>query len=387
MQKKRSVLVMLGWNDPAVLRAIGRFARDTGWHIESRIFYTEQVPNGWRGDGMLVSSGTREDVRRFICRQAPFQPTVVIGGNSLGFTAPSVQGDDREAGRLAARHFLERNHRHFAWFNAMSGQVADDRRDGFLEELAAAGHACSLLEYRADAASPYDWSRRRRWLAQRLGKLPRPLALFSLDDQLAQEAIEVCVEQGWQIPAEISVMGVGNLPLACECSFVPISSVDVREEEVALRAAQLLESLMSGGASPKNPVVLPPRGVVVRQSSDTLAVRGEILPRAIAFMQANLGRPIGVEAIAEAVGVSRRLLYQLCQAELSRSPARILEDFRLEQACRQLRETKESIPDIAAACGFGTRRTFDRSFLRLKKLSPSAWRRQRGAGFGDGPSS
>jgi LacI family transcriptional regulator len=380
MQKKRSGLVMLGWNDPAVLRVIARFARDTGWHIESRIFYTEQVPEGWRGDGMLVSSGTREDVRRFICRQAPRQPTVVIGGNSLGFAAPSVQGDDREAGRLAARHFIERNHRHFAWFSPLAGRVVDDRREGFCEELAKAGFPCSLLEYRSASASPHDWSRRRRWLARHLGKLPRPLALFALDDQLAQEAIEVCVEQGWQIPTEISIMGVGNLPLACECSFVPISSIDVREEEVALRAAQLLEALMSGAPAPAAPIVLPPRGIVVRQSSDTLAVRGDALQQAIRFMQANLARPIGVEAIAEAAGISRRLLYDLFQAELARSPARLLEEFRLEHACRQLRETKDDIPAIAKASGFGTRRTFDRSFLRLKNLSPAAWRRQHAIG-------
>jgi DNA-binding LacI/PurR family transcriptional regulator len=70
--------------------------------------------------------------------------------------------------------------------------------------------------------------------------------LFALDDTLASEAIEVCREQGWEVPGEISVIGAGNLEIACECSHIPISSVDTREAEVACRAAETLEQMMGG---------------------------------------------------------------------------------------------------------------------------------------------
>ena len=57
-------------------------------------------------------------------------------------------------------------------------------------------------------------------------------------------------------------MGTGNIEIACECSHVPISSVDLAEEEIALKAAQVLDRLMRGRTQPQRPIVIAPRGVV-----------------------------------------------------------------------------------------------------------------------------
>lgn len=371
--KKPNILILLGWNDPAVFRAFGRYAREAGWHIESRLFYTEEIPAGWRGDGMIVSNSPRPDIRRFIRRQATLQPTVIFSPNDLNIAGPVVTGDNAAAGQLAARHLLERNHRHFAWFNAYSGKTASERRAGYVDTLRSNGHSCTLLEYPVGRPSASNWKNRRLWLAQRLRKLPRPLALFALDDQLALEAITVCVEQKWRVPEDISVVGVGNLELSCECCQVPLTSVDVAEDEVATRAAAVLDHILHGHKVPAL-TIIPPRGIIIRQSSDTLAVGNPKLQLAIMFMKHNLTRSLGTEHIADAAGVSRQTLYQLFRDELRCSPAEQLLQFRLERAQRQLKETRDPVEAVATACGFGTRRTFDRCFSRIHGLSPSAWR-------------
>jgi len=60
------------------------------------------------------------------------------------------------------------------------------------------------------------------------------------------EAIEVCLANGWRVPEDFAVMGTGNIEISCECSHVPISSIDLGEEEIAFKAATLLDRLMRG---------------------------------------------------------------------------------------------------------------------------------------------
>src|ERR1700683_752821 len=232
VRPKKNVLVLLGWASPNVSKEIGRFAREANWRIDARLFYTHEVPLGWRGDGLIATFGVRADLNRFIRRQAPLQPTVILGGHNGGLFVPTVHMDNHAVGRLAAIHLLERNHQNFAWFSTDHGSVAKDRCDGFAQAIRAKGHKCIMLKYKSSGNS-VNWSRRRRWLADRVPALPRQLAIFALDDTLASETIEVCREQGWEVPGEISVIGAGNLDIACECSHTPITSVDTREAEVA----------------------------------------------------------------------------------------------------------------------------------------------------------
>jgi LacI family transcriptional regulator len=370
MAAKRRVLVLLNWNDPAIFQAIGAYARDAGWHLDTRLFFDAAVPHGWRGDGMIVSSGARPDLQRFIRRQGPRQPVVIIGANNPGLRAPIVASDNHAVGRLAAAHFLERGHRHFAWYTPAGGTVANLRRDGFGETALAAGCAFHPLETRLT-----DWPRRRQWLSRRLRELPRPLALFALDDPVAAEAIECCMDEGWRVPEDVAVMGVGNIETACQCSHVPITSVALQEDRVARRAAELLDALMRGEPTPVEESPVPPLGVVVRRSTDFVAVTHPGLRRALQFMEQHLRESITMELVAHAAGVSQRALYYLFRKELRCTPADLLLRQRMHRARGLLVETDQTIGEVAAACGLLPLRTINRCFWRVERMSPRAWRR------------
>jgi LacI family transcriptional regulator len=370
MKRKCKVLILLGWNDPSILLALVRHAREADWHLETRHFFTETIPDGWRGDGLIVSNPQRDDLRRYILRQAPFQPTVLLGGNNPGVCAPQVLEDNRGAGRLVARHFLERGHKHFAWIETGYGQVVDERLAGFREALAAAGHVPETL-----TCPPGDWSLRRRRLLRLLQGLPRPLALLAIDDQLASEIIEVCVEEGLRVPEDVAVAGIGNIELACETSHVPITSVDLAGEETARAAAGMLDRLMRGAKPPAKPLVVPPNGLVVRRSSSAMVASDPTLLRAIEYIGRNLGGPLDIDSLAAAAGVSRRTLYNVFARELSRTPVDYLRNERMNLARGMLAGTDASITEIAGTCGFGTIRTLNRVFLEVEKTTPRAWRR------------
>jgi len=368
----KRVLVLLGWSSAEISKEIGRFAREAGWCIDARTFYTSEVPGAWRGDGLIATLGERADLNRFILRHATRQPSIILGGNKGGLAVPSVHIDNGAVGCVAARHFLDRNHRNFAWYGAYRGDVTEQRRNGFAQTIRAAGFHCELLCYRSGGAY-VNWIRRRQWLESRLQSLPRPLAVFALDDILASEVAEVCHERGWEVPGEISVLGTGNLDVACECSRIPISSVDTREAEVAWKAAEALDLLMKGHRITED-AVLSPGPIVVRASTDTVAALHPSVRAAIRFMKENLSKPFGADEIARAANISRRALFALFSSELNSTPTSLLTTFRLERAKSMLLDTDEKVAAVAILCGFGTPRTFDRVFIKVQGVTPAAWR-------------
>jgi LacI family transcriptional regulator len=376
MKLKRRVLVTLGWNDPRAIRVIGHYARTAGWHLETRHFFDEIVPRHWHGDGLIVSNSQRADLLAFIQRQAPRQPTVLIGRNRPGIVAGQVMEDNQMAGRLAAMHFMEHGHTNFAWLSAYKGVVSNDRHEGFSSALAESGFVCHRLEYRRARSNMLDWHRRQAWLAKQLRTLPRPLACYVLDDQLASETIEVCLANGWRVPQDFAIMGTGNIEIACECSHVPISSVDLREDEIALKAAQLLDSLMSGCKPPAEPIVIAPRGIVIRSSTDFLAFASPLLRQAVDFIGDNLRLPFSLEQVAESVGISRRTLYNLFRRHLALSPAEFVLKARLNRA-RQLvtASPNQTITNLAAQSGLGSSRTLTRLFLRYEGVNARTWKK------------
>lgn len=60
--------------------------------------------------------------------------------------------------------------------------------------------------------------------------------------------------------------------------------------------------------------------------------------------------------------------------EVGDTPARYVERIRLETARRELAESRRSIEQVAASCGFGTAETLRRSFTRHLQISPKDYR-------------
>lgn len=371
MRRKRKVLILLGWNDPEILLALAQHARKADWHLETRHFFTETIPVGWQGDGLIVSNPLRADLRRFILRQAAQQPTVLLGGNNPGIRAPQVLEDNPQAGRLVARHFLEHGHKHFAWLDVHdSGQVSNERRNGFVSELEAAGRHVETIHYPAGG-----WSLRRRRLGRLLRGLPRPLALLALDDQLASEVIEVCLDIGLRVPEDVAIAGIGNIALACENSHVPITSVDLASKATAETAARLLDRLMRGAKPPNKPIVVPPKGLVPRRSSSVMVATHPVVLRATRYLAEHLAEPLDMDRLAAVTGVSRRSLYHVLARELAQTPNDYVREERMKRVRELLARTDERISSIAAACGFGTIRTLNRRFIEREHCTPRAWRR------------
>jgi len=374
----RSVLAALGWYDPRFIVGIGRFASAHGWHLESRAMLEATLPDGWHGDGMLIQNAATPRIVEFLRAYAGRQPTVVFGGGGQlsDMDLPSVMGDNYGAGCFAAKHLLGRGYRNFVWVTfADRGKLASPRCIGFMDTLSAAGYCGAILERREKANEPGAWASRGEWLSQKLSELPKPLGAFALDDVLASDVISAALASGFRVPDDIAVVGVGNLDVVCQCATVPITSIDLNFDEIATQAAALLGRLMSGERVDKEPVIVPALGIVARASTDSLVVIHPGLSRAIAFMDAMHPRNISLGDVAEASGVSLRMLHYVFTQELRRTPAAHLLSIRLAKAKRLLvQHESRKIEEIALVCGFGSHRQMLRCFSRECGMPPKDWR-------------
>jgi transcriptional regulator GlxA family with amidase domain len=89
----------------------------------------------------------------------------------------------------------------------------------------------------------------------------------------------------------------------------------------------------------------------------------------------NLARDLSVEALAAHVAMSKRNFARVFVRELGRTPARYVEQARIEAARAQLAASDESVDQIAMRCGFSSAELLRRSFVRRFKIAPSDYRK------------
>jgi transcriptional regulator GlxA family with amidase domain len=118
------------------------------------------------------------------------------------------------------------------------------------------------------------------------------------------------------------------------------------------------------------------------QFSATLSLQkeGDRFGELHAWVSENFAADLSVAALAERAGMSERSFVRHYRAQTGITPARAIEQLRLEAARRLLGDTAFSIKRIAARCGYGSEETMRRSFVRSAGVTPQAYRERFSAG-------
>ena len=86
--------------------------------------------------------------------------------------------------------------------------------------------------------------------------------------------------------------------------------------------------------------------------------------------------------LAHEFGVGEKTLYRYFKAGLGMSVRDFIEEMRVQQARKLLRTTDHDMPFIIDACGFGSEKTFYRSFQKLTGQTPLSYRKSDGGDTG-----
>ena len=369
----RHVLLLIQPAYPERIQGIARFAKSRGW-VLTIVDRLARFPRGWRGDGALVTLRGNAETNRFVkglVRRGV--PVVDLTYNHPEIALPRVSGDHAAFGRLARDHFEEHNFRNFAWFSTEWSHVHELRYAGFARMPGSAAPARWVLSELVDAARIDDWRLFLKTIGKRLAAAPKPLAVLTYDDADAAKVLAATLAAGLRVPEDVAIMGIGNDRVVCENQTVPLSSVDHDLEANGYRGAELLERLMDGDIR-KTVTLIPPRGVIVRKSTDTLAAEDPLLAAALREIDARLATSFGVAEIAAALGVSRVRLDQLFAEKFTRSVGREIARQRIARAKKLLAETDKPIKEIAGLCGFCNAGYFTNAFRVATGKTPKSWR-------------
>ena len=384
--KQRNVLLVIQPAYPERIQGIARFAKSHGWHL-TIVDRLARFPRGWSGDGALVTLRGNAETNRFVRSLANDGiPVVDLTFNHPEIALPRVSGDHEAFGRLARQHYESLNFRHFAWFSTEWSHVHELRFCGYAAETKAKrtenGERKTdkwVLEDMVGNDEIDNWPLFLKEIGKRLKDAEKPLGVLTYDDADAAKLLSAALEGGLRIPEDVAIMGIGNDKVICENQAVPLSSVDHDLDQNGYEGARLLDKLMKERGTAKcekgpAPILIPPRGIVVRKSTDTLAAEDPLLSAALREIARRLSTSFGVSDVAAALKVSRTQLDKLFAEKFSRSVGREIARQRIEKAKKLLSGTDKPMKEIASLCGFCNAGYFTNAFRSATGVTPKAWR-------------
>lgn len=351
MEKVRDVLVILLPVSQLRLNGIARYAKEHGWHL----MVQDRIRHGaveWVADGVIAtireSSPITDTVRKYRRRGVP---VVDLTNERPQMKIVRVTSDNVRIGRIAAEHFEEHHFANRAWFSSGWNNVHRLRYAGFTEKRPAL-----------------------KWIGSApIEKAAKPIAVLTYDETDAALLLRKCLALGISVPEEVSILSIGNDPLLSEMQPVRISSIDQNLERGGYEAAAVLAKLMDGGKSASR--LIPPQGIVTRQSTDVIAVENPDVRKAVVFIRNNLSHAIGADQIADDLGCSRSKIDKLFAAEIGHSVATEIQRQRISQVKMLLQSTDLPASLIAAKTGFCTPSHLNNVFRRETGRTPKVWRK------------
>lgn len=374
---RKRVVLSIARHEP-VLRGILEQAHALDWDLVDLSFSSGSLPDNPPPAGAIVSCLPTDPLvlrlREMGC------PAIRVGTmpHQDDPVLPVVRLDLEASGRMAAEHFAERAFRHVAYVGHKPWSDFRPLYEAFRERAQELGCTCHLHQLKSERepgeSEMARYDRRAREVGAWLAGLARPVGVFGYSDRMAASICTMCGRAGLAVPEDVAVLGFGNDEVTCRLSPVDLSSVDVAADEEGRQAVLLLQRLMNGEDPPAAPVMIQPRGVVERQSTNVLAVPDHMVAGAMRFMWDHLDLDLSVDDVARQVGSSRRKLERSFRTHLGRGINAELHRKRMEVFCQLLLTTNDSIADLAPKVGFRTLVYLHQCFRRSFGMTPRQYR-------------
>lgn len=104
------------------------------------------------------------------------------------------------------------------------------------------------------------------------------------------------------------------------------------------------------------------------------ALNDPIVSRALQLVHREPARRWTVDSLARVAGTSRSVLAERFSAVMGQAPIEYVTGWRMQLAADRLRNSDDSMAEIAAGVGYESQAAFNRAFKRVTGMAPGRWR-------------
>ena len=305
-------------------------------------------------------------------------PAVNVWLNSPAGNIASVLADFETSGEMAAQHLVGRGFRRFGYMGFLREKDARFQIQGFREVLKPLGFRFSTYRFPRTGlgGEGLGWERFLEGLEQWVETWEPPIGVLVGNDLHCRYLIETCCSKGLKVPQDVAIVGTSNEPAICSSPYPTLTSIDLDYELIGYRAASKLDEMMNGGESSKLIEYSPPKGLIPRQSTDSLAADDPLVANALRFISENGHERILVDDVVFSSGTNRRTLERKFRASMGCTIAEEISRLRIERSKRLMMETDASFKSLAMDLGFRNADHFSKVFSRFENITPSQYRRR-----------
>ena len=358
-----------------LITGIARYSKFNGpWSFyKEPLDLKSSVPHlkTWKPDGIILRDTllTKELIKLKI-------PIILaVHNSSFSKEVPVIRTDSYSIAKMASDHLLEKGLKNFAYCGLDDCDWSKERKFYFNKLINEAGYI--TYNYQPPVKiKKIDWENEQQHVIKWIKNLPKPIGIFTCNDDRGQHILEVCKMIDLKVPEDVAVIGVDNDPMVCEISDPPLTSIALNVEAAGYAAAQLLDDLMSKKGNLDKRILVTPSHIFQRHSTDILAIDNKEVAFAMRYIMNNIRNKILVKDVVKVTSLSRRTLEKQFKKTMRRSICDQIRLIRVELISKILIETNMPISQIVSLFNFTEAEHISRYFKKIKGIGLREFRKQ-----------
>ena len=240
--------VFLGAQDTALKHNYSTFLCDTNYNERLEQLHLSNLLSR-RVDGVIITSGLLNDNNMVYEFRNEGIPVVLIENFINDPNIPTIVLDSYKYAKMAVNHLIEQGYQRICYVSGPPEEMytLKERYRAYEDALKDNGIAMdeSLVYFDKALRGNWDLSKSYELIQKIMARKQRPDAFFVISDFVAAIALKVIHGLGYQIPADIGVVGFDDRRMS-EHLIIPLSSVYQPKYGMGAMGAELLLKIIEG---------------------------------------------------------------------------------------------------------------------------------------------